>query len=257
MMTMSRTVHWGFLCLLSLGAAPVAVQAQVIQHHHHDACCPSCHLAPAQCVCAVPKVTYRPVVETHMVPQPVLSHRNVTETRYRTEPVTETVPTTAYDCVTVDEGSYQRVWVPKIVTRQVPKTVYQQRTTYRTVPYQVTRQVAECRTQMVPRQTVRYVPETSTTMVYSGPTGVLSAAPTPIQSAARPVPDAHLSETLPTPITPRSTVKPEDSQEYDPAPRTSSAADLEFRQADRGTSKFVPAPSAATVWRTPRGTTTR
>lgn len=256
---MSRTVRWGFLCLLTLGVAPVAVQAQAFHHHHHDACCPSCHLAPAQCVCAVPKVTYRPVVETHMVPQPVLTHRNVTETQYRTEPVTETVPTTAYDCVTVDEGSYQRIWVPKIVTKQVPKTVYQQRTTYRTVPYQVTRQVAECKTRMVPQQTVRYVPETSTSMVYTGPTDVLGAAPTPVQSAIRPgpVPDARFSEAPPTPITPRSASKPGHSTEYDPSPRTSSAADLEFRQASRGASQFVPAPSAATVWRTPRGTTNR
>lgn len=43
-------------------------------------------------------------------------------------PVTTQVPITTYRTVTVDMGSYQRVWVPRIVRQRVPQTTYQPRT---------------------------------------------------------------------------------------------------------------------------------
>lgn len=43
-------------------------------------------------------------------------------------PMTTQVPITTYRNVTVDMGSYQRVWVPRIVTQRVPQTSYQTQT---------------------------------------------------------------------------------------------------------------------------------
>lgn len=45
-------------------------------------------------------------------------------------PVTTQVPVTTYRTVTVDQGSYQRVWVPRLVTQRVPQTTYQARTVW-------------------------------------------------------------------------------------------------------------------------------
>jgi hypothetical protein len=112
------------------------------------------------------QTTLQPVVETQYVQQPVMTHRDVVETQFRTEAVTQQVPRTVFENVTVDEGGYQQVWVPRPVTRQVAKTVVEQQISYRTVPYQTTRRVAEYQMQSVPRQTVRYVP--SAQMVYGG-----------------------------------------------------------------------------------------
>ena len=101
-------------------------------------------------------------MQTRMVPQPQTVCKNVTETAYRQEAYVESVPVTTYKQVTVDEGGYQTVWVPKMVTKNIPQTQVQQRVGYRTVPYQYTRQVAERSVQYVPQQSVSYVPETVT-----------------------------------------------------------------------------------------------
>lgn len=45
-------------------------------------------------------------------------------------PMVTQVPITTYRTETVDLGRYQRVWVPNIVTRRVPQTIYQPRTTW-------------------------------------------------------------------------------------------------------------------------------
>ncbi|MFK7821327.1 MAG: hypothetical protein AB8G99_21610 [Planctomycetaceae bacterium] len=45
-------------------------------------------------------------------------------------PITTQVPVTTYRNVTVDMGSYQRVWVPRLVTQRVPQTTYQSRTVW-------------------------------------------------------------------------------------------------------------------------------
>ena len=49
-------------------------------------------------------------------------------------PVTTQVPVTTYRTVTVDQGSYQRVWVPRLVTQRVPQTTYQNRTVWMNQP---------------------------------------------------------------------------------------------------------------------------
>lgn len=49
-------------------------------------------------------------------------------------PMTTQVPVTTYRTVTVDRGSYQRVWVPRLVTQRVPQTTYQTRTIWMNQP---------------------------------------------------------------------------------------------------------------------------
>lgn len=98
--------------------------------------CGGCQHAPSQCTCAAAPVTstvLRPVVRTEMRPQATLVN----------------VPVQVTKQVTVDEGSYQQVWVPRMVTRPVTETIVQQQVQYRNVPVQVVQQVPVTITQPV------------------------------------------------------------------------------------------------------------
>ena len=170
-------------------------------------------------------------------------------TEYRTEKVYETVPTTVTENVCVDEGSYQTVWVPRLTTKPVARTVYQTRTAYRSVPYQVTRRVNDCDPQSGSIQASRPVPDYGTANRYTGSTATAGSYPTPVMPrvAAAPssnantgrVPDARYAEAPVTPITPRSASN---------ASRSGNSSNADSRVAERS-SLFVPAPSAAQVWR--------
>lgn len=147
-------------------------------HCGHRPCANPCYsCGHVQCTCT----TLRPVVETSYRPEQYVAERQVTQLECQAEPFAETVPVTSYKTVTVDEGKYEMVWVPKMVTRSVPETRYEQRTGYRMVPRQVTRSVPELRTRLVPQQTVRYVPEQTHMTVavpYAAP--VTATAPWPV-----------------------------------------------------------------------------
>lgn len=127
--------------------------------HHCQHRCQTCQVNPCACSrpAPAPQVTVQPQVQ--MVPQtvtvPQVSYRDVTRTEYRTQAETQTVPVTTYQTVSVDEGSWQQVWVPRIVQKQVPQVTYQQQVSYRQVPYQVTQRVPQVsyqtQTTMVPR----------------------------------------------------------------------------------------------------------
>ncbi|MES2791260.1 MAG: hypothetical protein V4719_16715 [Planctomycetota bacterium] len=221
----------------------------------------------------VPQTTMQPVYETKYCPQRVVTNRTVTETQYRAEAYTETVPVQTTENITVDEGHWQQVWVAKPVTKQICKTAYTQRTACRTVPYQVNKVIPEVSTTMVPVQTVRYVarqtcvpactPGVTTTMgaypalsSYPMPTSGISTAyaPTPAYDSApihNPVPEARYLDTpsaapfnstqvdhsySPPQAVPRRAVQPT-SYADNVAPRVSAAG------------KFSAAPSAAAVWR--------
>lgn len=271
----------GLLAVALAAVGPVVWQATAIGGWR-DCCCRVCTNPCGQCSCApaaaipVPQTTYQPVVETQYAQQPVWQQRDVVSTEYRNEAVNESVPATVYENVMVDEGGYQTVWVPKMTTKSVAKTVYQTRTSYRSVPYQVTRRVSECALTSVPYQTVRYVPSSSLA-VTSPTTGTaisslpynLSPTASPIarsaptatptiassgSSSAGPVPDPKFANAPTTAIVPRSTSITARSD----SSRTSvTSTTAEHRTADRGPSMFAPAPSAAQVWRTPRNTTMR
>jgi len=263
----------GSLLLVALAAVIPAVMSERALAFCRNCCCRVCQRQ--QCVCpttavqAVPQTTYQPVVETQYAQQPVLQQRDVVATEYRNEAVTETVPSTVYENVMIDEGSYQTVWVPRMTARMQAKTVYQSRTSYRSVPYQVTRRVSEYTTQTVPYQTVRYVPSTTTGLAYTTTPTTVSALPyspayptvssAPIigapavaaSSGVNPVPDPRFSTAPATSITPRTA---SNASGFD---STLSNTSDGIRTADKGPSLFAPAPSAAQVWRTPRGTTMR
>ena len=102
----------------------------------------------------------RPVVTTSFAPRQVTSFCDVTETQVCHKQVVENIPVTTCQNVTVDEGGYQMVWVPKPVTRQVAQTSVRQQVKTVSVPVQVTKRIPQVSTQMVPVQTVQYVNET-------------------------------------------------------------------------------------------------
>lgn len=257
------------LILAAAAAAVPCISHEEILACHRRCCCPTCQQPCGRCCCpapavppagpAFPQTGYQPVLQTQYAQQQVIQQRDVAVTEYRAEPVVETIPVTSYENVVVDEGSYQTVWVPRLTTKTVARTGFQTRTAYRTTPYQVTRRISEYATQTLPYQTVRYVP-TGTSLAYTtAPTYIASGiVPTytapaivsaPIVSApviaSRPtdttsglVPDARYADTPVTPITPRS------------------SAAYSGGSGSRSALRFVPAPSAATVWRS-RATATR
>jgi hypothetical protein len=260
-----------FIVAAVASLVPVVISPPVQARDRH-CCCRICWQPCGHCICQnpsapaiVPQTTYQPIVETQYVQQPVLQQRDVVATEYRTEPVVETVPATVVENVTVDEGSYQSVWVPRQTTKSVARTTYESRTSYRTVPYQVTRRVSEYATQTIPYQTVRYVPATGNALADSSPSGFSTAFSTPTYSGSSLVTGAspNIASAYPTPVSSpifgSATSGLVPASRYADAPATpitprgaATASRNSNRTADRGTSLFVPAPSAALVWQTPR-----
>lgn len=212
---------------------------------------------------AISQTTIRPITETRFIQRPVRTCRQVQETHYRNEQYTECVPQTRMECITVDEGCYQMVWVPKPVTKQVPRTIMTQRVACRQVPFTVTRNVTECTTQCVPIQTTRYVCETTrlpcVTTPYCAPVDPACGVPTapggqPMlppggQQMVPPggAPGGQPMFNAPTPTNapvpeprPVSLGQPSFSS---PSPETSGKAASEAKPG-------VASPSAASVWRT-------
>jgi len=240
------------------------------------------HAQLGGCTACAPTTTYvapvtqtvvQPVVSTQYRQQQQISYRDVATTEYRQEASYESVPVTTYENVTVDEGGYQQVWVPKLVTKTVARQGYQTRLTQRTVPYQVTRRIPEVTTQLVPEQRVSYLSSSTTsyyptyTTTYAAPlyttynTALLPPLTTPIVS----VPTRTYTASRPRTAEP---VKPVPDPEFDeygrsnddyeeataiPKRRSSQDRYSGYRDAGRRTSKkFTPAPSAAIVQQTPR-----
>lgn len=141
---MSRHSLKPFVVLAALILVPTATaRAQCFNPFNTcGACAPRPHfLCPFRCLrcrtCPPPACPCPPVAP------PQVSYQDVLETRYRNEQVVQQVPVTRLRNVTVDEGHYQTVWVPRPVTRQVAETVLEQRVGTRTVPYQVISRVPQ------------------------------------------------------------------------------------------------------------------
>lgn len=262
----------GLMCLgLTMswlaGISPVAAQ---VMGHPAD-CCGRCRHPRIKCCCpAVQPVCVQPVVQTQLCPQPVVSYRDVTETHVRQEQYVEQVPVTTCRNVTVDEGGYQMVWVPKPVTKQVAQTVMSQQVKTRSVPYQVTRRVPTVSTAMVPVQSTAWaappaapcLPGTAISSypqfsaispTYAAPVSTTALPMMPAMSVPTPQ-SASLSTDFAFPAEPSGsqwqTITPRrpGEQPYEPSsgkpvPRPDDAASI-----PRKTSMFVPAPSAAMVW---------
>ncbi len=291
-------------CLVLIGTGLVCanvVQAQLVRNIFDNCGCPICQHPSAQCICTAMK----PVVETQYRQQQVVTYRDVPQTEYRQEAYWETVPVTTYESVTVDEGMYQTVWVPKLVTKQIPKTIQQKQLAYRTVPYQVTRRVPQVSNQLVPQQHVRYVPQQYQTVLNTPgfttclPLTVAVRPPmtttVPSITLAAPMsPPTNIATMPPITVPPARTARAEPELAAGPVPdpkfmdtpaqngyeewttvelrrRTRTAAQedpLAGYQIAAPTARthprssqltgnlsryFVPAPSAATVWRGRRG----
>ena len=132
-----RQFVWAWMLLGgAVAVIPGPVDAQIFRRPLRG-CCETCEMPHSNCTCT----QTRPVVQTQLRAQQVTTFRDVTETHVRNETVVQNVPVTTFKQVTVDEGAYQMVWVPKPVTKQVAQTVIQQQAQTRAVPYQVTRRV--------------------------------------------------------------------------------------------------------------------
>jgi hypothetical protein len=146
--------------------------------------------APALPPVLVPQTT------TYLREERVVSMQPVTRTEIRREAQVVSVPITTQRQVTVDEGGYKTVWVPKLVTRNVVETGVQQQVQYRNVPYQVVQQVPVMQTRLVPSQVTTMVPGSLTGTTVSAFGSPVTAALDPdhhhdhgsLESADRPVP---------------------------------------------------------------------
>lgn len=151
-------IRWAFAVLMLISLAPQTSEACPYCRRRHglfDSCGVSgscgmpCGGMPCGDCCA-PTPCFTPPPAPCLVPQQITTFRDVPQTCYRQEPICVQVPVTTCRQVTVDEGCFQQVWVPKIVTRSVPQTVYQQQTAYRTVPITTMTRVPVTETRLVP-----------------------------------------------------------------------------------------------------------
>ncbi len=265
---MKQLSNWALFAATLGVIAPASVLAQVFPLHR-PGCCETCTQPMAACQCA----RTRAVVQTQLRPQSVTVLQPVTETHVRQEVYTERVPVTTTKTVTVDEGGYQMVWVPKPVTKQIAQTtcVTQQKT--RAVPYQVTRVVPQTVTRMVPVQTVQHVTELVPTAMVAAPAPVMGCNTCATGHALAPhfhgmamVPTLPISSTALTPIpsAPQTAQGPSAGTLGDwqsvpgrsaaPTPRSSSAPvpmptdEPPQLPTPKTSGRFKSAPSAAVVW---------
>lgn len=213
--------------------------------------------------CTKTCTTVHPVVETRYRQENYMTCRTECRTALRQEAYCETVPTTCIENVTQDEGCYQMVWVPKPVTRQVAKTVYQQRTAYRNVPYQYTVQVPQMNTRVVPEQTVRYVQQTQTFAEPMQPVGCAQPMFGPAPEAANYPPPIAPNCAAPGYAAPQAQSTPADgltsAQNGSPwttvpqqAPTQAEAQGSNYMPVSATAQMQQQTPTAAAVWQTRR-----
>ncbi len=225
-------------------------------------CCDQPIMAPAPCgVCATP------VPRTTLVPRQVVTCQTVPQVQYQRQAYTVNVPVTSYQNVTVDEGSYQTVWVPRPVQRQVAQTMMQPQVQYRDVAVQTQQQIAQVQTQYVPQLSYGYLPGmqvgglpmTGLPMTGLPMTGVpMMGGPVyggyPVYGAIAPIP---MSAGLPGAVTPGVPVpdpvgvNPAGLHQQ-PTPYRQGAGEdwspIRQREGSGPVSGITPVPSAATVW---------
>ncbi len=136
--------------------------------------------------------------QAFLCPQQVTTYLEVPKTVLRQEAVQVQVPVTTYKQVAVDEGGYQQVWVPRLVTKNVSQTIVQTQVQYRQVPQTVIERVPQVSTQWLPQQTMIgsvYAPSvasypiatpTTVTPVLEYNPAPLNPVPTPRDAAATP-----------------------------------------------------------------------
>ncbi|WP_417848475.1 hypothetical protein [Thalassoglobus sp.] len=183
--------------------------------------------------CATPPV---PVVRAPVCPQvqttyrqeQVTTYQPVTRTHVRREAVSVNVPVTTHKQVTVDEGGYKMVWVPKLTTKTVAETKLQQQVQYRDVPYQVVENVPRVHTRLVPQQTVSYhAPRTVAIAKPCCQGNQFSAVPIPMTTTAAvpyyPQVTAQAPIT-PVPAAPQQSTAPADDGNWQKIPQRKAEA---------------------------------
>lgn len=142
------SIRWGWVvATLIVAIAPLAARAGM-GHRRCGQCgrcalpfsachcaqpfCSMCQMAPSSCNCQQPAVIGQ---------APVTTLQPVVRTEIRRQAQVIDVPVTTHRQVTVDEGSYQTVWVPKMTTKTVAETTIQKQVRYQDVPYQVVQHV--------------------------------------------------------------------------------------------------------------------
>ncbi|WP_437185015.1 hypothetical protein SH668x_002105 [Planctomicrobium sp. SH668] len=243
------------------GPAPIYSPAPVYS--------PSPTYTPSQPVLPTPnQPTLTPQTTTIYKQEQFTVMQPVTRTEIRRESSVVDVPVTTSRQVTVDEGSYQQVWVPKMTTKTVNETVMQRQVQYRDVPVQTVQQVPVVQTRVVPQQVTTMVP---TQVVSSGAVctqdhGVVGLSPH-IHGQSVVSMGSPISEISPTPAQPQQAAQnplpsasQQNSQEWSKVPTRSAAENKVELQAYEVTApveapklaptpKFRGVPSAATVWK--------
>ena len=178
----------------------------------------------------------------------------VYQTQMRAVPQTTLVPQQVVTYQNVPQIQYQR----QAYVENVPVTVMQQQVRYRDVAVQVNQQVAQVQTQLVPRQTMSYVPETRQVgMQYLGmqtavyPGAVYQAGAYPIYGALPAIPTTaglpiygQTTEPVPDPV--GATSQP--SPYMQGASSSSDWSTIQQRGTTGATSSAAAPPTAATVW---------
>jgi len=219
------------------------------------ACDPSCAICPpAKQICTC--TTLNPVVDTRYHKQQVVNYQDVKKTCYRQEQYSYCVPVTKFDCVTVDEGHYQTIWVPKPVVKQVPRTEYQQRVGCRTVPYEVTQRVPHVSTICVPEHRVRYVPGQTCTSVRqvggcAAPCGPMPGVPSVVPPSGAAPCHSCTAQGNPHRPTPDPSFLDTPSSAGRPGHRGQSSFVSQVDDYATGAG-YTRAPSSAMVWQTRR-----
>ncbi|QDT90961.1 hypothetical protein [Gimesia algae] len=228
-------------------------------------------------------------------PPPQICYQDIICTEYRMVPRTTNVPVTTYKQITVDEGCWQRVWVPKMVTKQIQCTQYQKQTSYVRTPIQVRKRVQVT----VPQSTCTDCMNGQPSMMSPSPSMqpyIVPSTPTP-SSAPVPTPMSNTSLDMgayptlaptisaqpaagwggnsgPAFSTMAATLPPspavlqvpdlQSNSEWQTIPSQNSYFQTQTAVSNQSTyddslsrtasakGAFVPAPSAATVWNTPR-----
>lgn len=238
--------------------------------------------APCGCQTAAPMMTapimapplrpigppVRPIAMRPVMAPVCPSPCGVMQTQVRREAQLMTTPQTTWRQVTVDEGSYQTVWTPRLVTKMVPETTVRQQVVYRDVLQPVWAAPGGApQTVLLPGTT--WAP----TMMVQQPSGLYTQAPvtgvapqTALNDvvpsiAAGPVPDPY-----PTATATNSEAKSVGGSMWKKVPPkgSSAASDVqlqaystlveELRELNseptsaRPRALFAPVPTAATVW---------
>lgn len=149
-------------------------------------------------------IRWKPVTQVCMKRQDCVTYRDECRVGYRSEQYLQCVPKTVYDTVTVDEGCWKMVWVPKPVQKVVARQTVEKQVATRQVPYRYTEKVPHVVSRLVPEYKTAYVPEQYQTVQHRPFTQTLPSQTTAMmpQTCAAPALSTAFSPTCAMPAEP-------------------------------------------------------